>query len=162
MTAFHKQSWNQRLDTMGDPAEDACDIVHNGRTHPLGLNRVWGNGIKLYLNDMTLAMRYTPDRLTRTAFVECMGIGRDGTLKIKIEKIDALLRWADLGPTDLFVYDSNTDEYWQAPIDDWDEQCAIHGELKSFPEGKEYFALHRNNFPADPQQVPRETDEQAA
>lgn len=154
MTAFHERSWNQRLEEMGDMSERACYLVHHGRVHSCGLNRVWDNGVGLYMNDMTLQMRYMPDKMTRTAFVECMGIGRDSTLKIKEEKLVALLSWNALSPTDLFVYDSVTDEYWQASIEHWNAALQVNPEMKQFPEGKNYYALHRDNFPTEPTPVP--------
>ena len=145
--AFHQRNFNQRLDTMGDPAENACDLVYGNRTHKLGLDRVWQNGVGLFMAQMTAAMRYTPDRMVIDRFVECMGIGRDKTLKIKHEKIEALKAWQNIGPTDLFVFDQVQNTYYQASISEWAEACVAHGEVKVFPEGKQYYALHRDNFP---------------
>ena len=153
-TAFHKQSFNTRLGTMGDPAELACDKVYAYRTHKLGLDRVWQNGVGLFMAQMTPQMRYTPDRMVIDRFVECMGIGRDGTLKIKHEKIKALHYWADIGPTDLFVFDQTKNTYYQADIADWYEACVVDGEVKAFPEGKQYYALHRDHFPTQAEAVP--------
>jgi hypothetical protein len=153
MTAFHKKPFAARLATMGDTAEDIFDHVNGGRCHALGLNRVWVNGEKLYMNNMTAAMRYTPDRMTSTSYVECMGIGRDGTLKIKSEKIAALLRWCKIGPTELFVYDQSDHVYYQAPINQWQAAIHDHGVTKSFPEGKEYSALHKKHFPVAPEVI---------
>ena len=143
---FSNSSFNNRMQTAGDPAEEACDKVYDHRTHALGLNRVWQNGVGLYMAQMSPAMRYTPDRLIIDRFVECMGIGRDKTLKIKHEKIAALRDWATLGNTDLFVFDQVQSQYYQAPIAEWAAACVKHAEVLTFPEGKTYYALHRDNF----------------
>jgi len=158
MSAFHQKNWTQRVTQMGDQAENACDLVHHGKTHTLGLNRIWQNGDGLYLNDMTDAMRYTPDRLSRWCFIECMGIGRDNTLKIKQEKLEALNKWSKLGPTELFVYSSAKNVWWQDATHTWQDAAQTHGELLTFPEGKHYWALHTDHFPTDPQTVPDNED----
>jgi hypothetical protein len=158
---FHQRNFSDRLTTMGDPAEEACDLVYGHRTHALGFNRVWQNGVGLTMSQMTASMRYTPDRLTINAFVECMGIGRDKTLKIKTEKVHALQAWAMLGPTKLFVFDQPKNAYHVAEIDDWEEACLEHAELKMFPEGKEYWALHRDHFPSFGHAVPLAMEEAA-
>lgn len=152
--AFHKQSFNSRMATAGDPAELACDKVYAYRTHKLGLDRVWQNGVGLYMAQMTPAMRYTPDRMVIDRFVECMGIGRDGTLKIKHEKIQALDQWANIGPTSLFVFDQTKNTYYEAPISEWVVALVEHAETLSFPEGKLYYALHRSHFVGEAGVVP--------
>ena len=151
---FHQRSFSQRVGQMGDAAEEACDLVYGGRTHALGLNRIWQNGVGLTLNQMSTPMRYTPDRMTINSFVECMGIGRDGTLKIKTEKVHALTAWAMIGPTKLFVFDQPNSTYYEAPIEDWEAACMAHAELDIFPEGKEFWALHRDHFTSTALPVP--------
>jgi hypothetical protein len=145
---FHQRNFSDRLGTMGDPAEEACDLVYGHRTHALGLNRVWQNGVGLTMSQMTASMRYTPDRMTINSFVECMGIGRDKTLKIKTEKVHALSAWDMIGPTKLFVFDQPRNMYYEANIALWEDACMEAAELKMFPEGKEYWSLHRDHFPA--------------
>lgn len=154
MSAFHQQNWNQRVTQMGDVAENICDIVHDGRTHALGLNRVWQNGRGLHLTQMTPAMRYTPDRMTIDAFIECMGVGRDRKLKIKDEKLAALAQWDALGPVRLGVYDQHNHVWYEAPIRDWIHHCNLYGHRRTFPEGKGYRELHVDNFPSDPIEIP--------
>lgn len=151
---FHQRNWNARVTQMGDAAENVCDLVHGGRTHALGLNRVWQNGVGLTLNQMTNAMRYTPDRMTIDGFVECMGVGRDRKLKIKVEKLDALDQWSKIGPTRLGVYDQHDNVWYEADIHDWLWACNSHGLYRNFPEGKQYVELHVRNFPTCPQEIP--------
>jgi hypothetical protein len=158
---FHQRNFNDRLTTMGDPAEEACDLAYGYRTHKLGLDRVWQNDVGLTMSQMTPTMRYTPDRMTINSIIECMGIGRDKTLKIKTEKVHALTAWDIIGPTKLFVFDQPQNTYYEAPIAEWEAACLEHAELKLFPEGKEYWALHRDNFPTDAYHVPA-AEEQAA
>lgn len=152
--SFHNQSFNNRLATMGDPAEEACDKVYEYKTHDLGLNRVWKNGVGLYMVEMTAAMRYTPDRMVRDRNIECMGIGRDRTLKIKHEKIAALRCWEQVGPIDLFVFDKPNETYYQASIETWYNACINHADEEAFHDGKTYYGLHEKHFPSKARVVP--------
>lgn len=142
MSAFHKQSFASRFGTMGDTAERIFDEIVGGKAHELGLCRP-----PFGMQKMTAAMRYTPDRLTGEQFVECMGIGRDGILKIKDEKIEALQLWSTLGPLDLFVYDQARHKYCWEPFVDWRNVIDKCANSATFPEGKTYRALHRDDFP---------------
>lgn len=153
MSSFHQQSFAARHGSMGDQCEAVFDALHGDRVHRLGLNRVWANGKRLTLNQMTIPMRYAPDRMVLDRYVECMGIGRDQTLKIKDEKVVSLLRWNNLGPVDLFVYDSKNNRWWQAPILEWNEAITKHAEVDHFSEGKAYWALHSSHFPSEPTDV---------
>lgn len=148
--AYHEQSFSARLGTMGDASEDAFDNIYP-KHHKLGLNRVWADGSNLYLNKMTPAMRYTPDRLIADRFVECMGCGSDSTLKVKNEKIRAMNLWEqNIGPTSLFVYSSKTNSYWIAPVSHWVARFNEHGIQKAFSDGKQFIALNTRNFPCEP------------
>lgn len=144
---FSDQSFNTRFGTMGDPAEEAFDQQLEGKTHALGLNRP-----NFTMRNMTLAMRYTPDRMTRHHLVEVMGIGRDQTLKIKDEKVEALGIWENIGPVHLFVYDQKNGRTFQAPIEEWRQALDEHGEPDMFPEGKSYRRLHARHFPEGSEQ----------
>lgn len=137
---------------MGDTAEGIFDRVHP-KNHPLGLNRP-----PFFMGKMTAAMRYTPDRMDGTRIIECMGIGRDGKLKIKVEKLTALDCWEAIGPTWLFVYHQGQDTYYEAAVADWNRAALTHGLRKQFPEGKEYFELYYKDFPTDPLPVPEALD----
>jgi hypothetical protein len=151
--SFSQQTFATRHGQMGDESEAVFDELHADRVHRLGLNRYWANGKRLTLTQMSTPMRYAPDRMVGDRFVECMGIGRDQTLKIKDEKIVALLRWSMLGPTDLFVWDSSKRRWWQAPIELWRAAAAEHGEVKTFPEGKLFWAIHAKHFPSNPTEL---------
>lgn len=155
MSSFHEQTFATRHGQMGDQAEAACEAVYNGRLHRLGLNRIWLNGKNLTLRYMTLGQRYTPDFLALDAFVECMGIGRDQTLKIKTEKLDALRDWDEyIGPVRLFVYDSKNGRYWDDQVDNWNQQICQHASRGTFSEGKPYHALLADFFPCEPLSLP--------
>lgn len=142
--AFHEQSFSSRFGTMGDTAEQAYDI-YEPKNHKLGLNRP-----PFHMSRMPATMRYTPDRMTNKAFVECMGIGRDGTLKIKDEKVDALAMWLQLGPVELFVFDQSKSTCYIASLAAWGDKIETYGTPDTFPEGKAYSRLHRNHFPCEP------------
>lgn len=134
---------------MGDPAEAAFDAIYP-KHHKLGLERP-----PFYMGGMALCHRYTPDRMLRDGEYECMGIGRDRTLKIKDEKIEALVRRNDaIGPVHLFVYDSVRKVYYVAAIDAWVTAIDNHADSAEFPEGKTYKAIHADHFPDTEKAVP--------
>ena len=153
MTDFHAQNFATREGTMGDIAEGVFDLVHP-KSHNLGLNRFWSNGIRLYLGKMTPAMRYTPDRLNAMAFVEVMGIGTKQALSLKDEKLAALMQWTVLGPVELFVYDSKKHRYWEAPIERWGKRIHSFGAPGAFHDGKTFRRLAARHFPCEPKDAP--------
>ncbi len=142
---FHQQSWSARSGALGDEAEDVFDTVYP-KHHKLGLNRP-----PFQVSGVKLEMRYTPDRMVRERFVEVQGIGSDRTLKLKVEKFDALFMWEHIGPVHLFVWDRTAGVFYEAPIRDWFRACLKHGKLEEFHEGKEYMALKVKDFPVMPQ-----------
>lgn len=154
--SFHKQSFTKRFATMGDPAEAAFDLVYP-KNHKLGLNRP-----PFFMGGMPLTMRYTPDRMTRVRITECMGVGRDRKLKIKVEKVEALLAWQHIGPVWLFVWDSHKKRYYDAPIEDWVDNLLTHGIARTFDnDGKAFTELDVSHFPTEPLELPQEHAEAA-
>jgi len=149
VTAFNEQSFSRRFATMGDTCEAVFDLVYP-KNHKLGLNRP-----PFFMGGMEPAMRYTPDRMLRDRFVECMGIGRDRKLKIKTDKIEALWKWATLGRMDLFIFDQHKNTYYEAELQDWATVLGTSGIARNFDnDGKAYIELHARDFPTLPQPVP--------
>ena len=150
MTAFNKQSFSKRFATMGDPAEAAFDQVHP-KNHSLGLQRP-----PFFMGGMLATMRQTPDRMTRDALWECMGVGRDRKLKLKLDKLDVLEVWNEhIGPVFLFVWDSHKQRYYEAAIGDWRARVREHGIERKFEnDGKRYHELDVSHFPSDPHELP--------
>lgn len=148
--SFHKQSFANRFSAMGDEAEQIFDLIYP-RHHKLGLNRPpFGVG------GMTLGMRYTPDRMTRDAFVEVQGIGRDRTLKIKDEKFEALALWAKagIGPVKLFIWDRTDQVTYEGALLDWYVAAQARGVPGVYPEGKTYLGLNVAHFPTEARPLP--------
>jgi hypothetical protein len=143
LSAFHKQGWSARLHAMGDESEAVFDEVFP-KNHKPGLNRP-----PMSVARLTLRQRYTPDRLDYTGYAECMGLGRDQILKIKVEKIEALLQWSATDPVDLFVWDKRNKRWCRAPIGEWLPVLFEHGEPGVFPEGKVYVGLRTKHMPFD-------------
>lgn len=150
MTAFNKQAFSKRFGTMGDVAEGAFDVVHP-RSHQLGLNRP-----NFHMGGMRLTMRQTPDRMTRDALWECMGVGKDRKLKLKTDKLEALGVWDEhIGPVWLFVWDSHKGRYYEAPLQAWAEHLKANGIDRTFEnDGKAYLELDVEHFPSEPMSLP--------
>jgi hypothetical protein len=142
--AFHQAPFAVRYSQMGDVSEGVFETLTPNH-HRYGLNRP-----NMYVANLPPMLRYTPDYLTPNGLVEVMGIGKDKTLKIKIEKINALLKWHMTGEVHLFVYDSYRKKWWLAEIDDWFSACVSYGEMARFPDNnKEYVRLNSDNFPVE-------------
>lgn len=145
--SFHTKDFQGRFSTLGDPAEGAF-LERNPKAHRVGLCRP-----EFSMNGMPYTMRYAPDFMLRTHWVECMGIatGGTGTLKIKLEKLNALRMWEVLGPVHLWVWDSSKEQFWDFPIPVWEDACHQHGEKKFFNDNnKAYWDLHHTHFPSGP------------
>lgn len=141
-TAYNEAPFHVRFGMMGDISEKVFEKVFP-QHHRLGLNRP-----NLHTQSLPYIMRFTPDYLTIDGMVEVMGIGRDKTLKFKIEKMNNLVRWSTLCPVFLFIYDSSRKKYWYGPLDDWYTACTAFGELDHFPDNNQpYLRLHSDNFP---------------
>lgn len=145
---FHAQSFEARLGAMGDTAEGVFDIIYP-KHHKLGLNRPPFN-----VAGMGAMLRYTPDRALRDRLVEVMGLGKDRVLKLKHEKLDALIAWTMVAPVDLFVYDQTEHDYYEAPIAMWASRAHLFGEEGEFHEGKTYLGLTVDHFPSTPTPAP--------
>lgn len=147
--AFHKKSFADRFAIMGDTSEGVFDLVHP-KSHILGLNRP-----PFTMRRMTNPMKHTPDRMTADGIYECMGMGRDRKLKLKLDKVASLTTWEHIGPVYLFVYDQADHVYYEAPIIDWVRMANTHGIVKAFEnDGNKYFELHSDFFPTDPKTIP--------
>lgn len=147
MTEYFEQPFSTRYHMLGDKAEGVFQGL-NPRAHRLGLNRTMLNMGKMHPN-----LRYTPDYLTEDGAYEVMGFSSrgNGSLKLKLEKADALHSWDMLIPTFLWVYDSGARRYWQAPIRDWLDACYEYAERLYFPDNhRPYWDLPWGKFPTKP------------
>lgn len=152
MSDFHQRSFAQRFDALGDMAEGAFTIV-NPKAARLGLNRPSFSMARMAAN-----LRYTPDYLLADGFYEVQGFSsrsKSGSLKTKVEKLDALTAWATIGPCNLWVYDSHKPRYWCADIQTWAEAFHTHGVYAEFPDNNRgYYDLKPEAFPCDPTPMP--------
>lgn len=144
MTEFHRQEFSTRFAKLGDQAEAAFLSVYP-KAHRTGLDRP-----SFSMKGMPSRLRNIPDFLLPDGFVEVMGFSSrgNGTLKLKLEKADALKAWDLIGPVNLFVYDSGGKKYYQAPIRDWLDACYLHADREAFDDnGALYWNLHHRHFP---------------
>jgi len=140
---FREQSFAARLGAMGDQAEQAFEQVHDGGFVRFGLNRP-----PVAVQQLPTMVRYTPDYLTSSGFVEVQGVGRDRIVKLKIEKAVALQQWHSIFNLRLFVFDSKRSEHhyldW-GPL--WQRLPAMP--IGHFSEGKPYWELNIDQVTGD-------------
>jgi hypothetical protein len=135
--SFYQQDFGARFSAMGDEAEGVFDATTTDSQAQFGLNRP-----PVFLGNVAAFIRYMPDRLQHNRLVECMGIGRDGVLKLKLEKLYALMEWDKFHPVHLFVWDSGQRQHTTQTIWEIAKQCNEAAELQRFPEGKPAWFLN--------------------
>ncbi len=142
--SYAEQPWGQRFGTLGDIAEGIFEEVR-----PLGTFLRYGfNRPPFKLARIPDFVKHTPDYVTGTGhLVEVMGCGRDGIVKLKLTKWQALKTWNKAtGNNDavvLFLWNSSTSEW---TLIEWDElqrlvSKARRAGVKAFDDGNEYLAI---------------------
>jgi len=142
--SFHEAPFAQRYAIMGDIAEAVFEQVEP-KHHRLGYNRP-----PFYVANLPLMLRNLPDYMIKEGLCEVMGIGKDKTLKLKVEKLRSLLNWTMVSSVELFVYDSHRKMYWRAPIFEWGHACAEFATMDRFPDdNRAYYRLNSDHFPSE-------------
>lgn len=102
--SYRNQSFRQRFASMGDEAEGVyLEIQPLGKTQRLGWRRP-----DVSMKRMGETLRHMPDFYADSGhLVEVVGLGRDGILKIKVSKWEALKVWQKIAPVTLFVWNSS-------------------------------------------------------
>lgn len=100
-------TWEQREQTLGDPAEKAFE--HWSQHYDLGYARYGLLRPNLNMRELPAEIRYTPDYVTEYGFVEVQGCGQDGLLKFKHDKLEALKWWDKIYPVTFWLWSSATD-----------------------------------------------------
>lgn len=134
--AFRNRPWNQRLLGMGDIAEQRFEQEHEvfSRT---GFNRP-----PFDTRMVPPIIMYMPDYFDGTQWWEVQGCGRDGIIKLKTEKAEALFKWQNFSccPVQFFFYNSDTDMTAEISLGDLTERTVGYS-IETFPEGKTYWAI---------------------
>lgn len=142
MSAYHELSFSQRFHTLGDESERMFkEVSPLGKVESLGWRRP---SVSMAL--MSPFIRHQPDFYASSGhLVECMGCGRDGIVKLKVVKYDALREWNKHQPTVLWVWNSATKEWLVAPMDSVKRHVQAarrRGDVLAFAnDGNEYFAI---------------------
>lgn len=137
--SFKDRSFSQRIKQggMGDMAEAVFENVY-----PLAWDRYGWDRPSTPMQGMVAFIRYTPDYMTFHGPVEVQGFGGDQTIKIKLDKLDALCDWDLKQETRLFLFDSKNSRHATITIANLVQMVRTKQvEVRSFPEGKEYYAI---------------------
>lgn len=144
---FKDQPFSKRWEQMGDKSESAYLNMNVTSKH----DRFGWDRTPINTSLLPAKWRYMPDFIsTYTSpdgqynvvwLTECVGLGRDGLLKFKMEKLEALKEWADeIFSVYIFVYDSHRNMFILLPLYVFARKiktCPI----KHFPEGKAYYEI---------------------
>jgi hypothetical protein len=99
---FRDQEFGARLQAMGQEAEDKFLEVQ-----PKAIRLGWDRIHTAYMRNMTNELKHLPDHFDpdRGVLVECVGMGRDGVLKLRTSKLGALRKYHNsISPVALFVW----------------------------------------------------------
>lgn len=109
MTQFKDKTWTQRFQSMGAEAEtqfeNYCHTKQIG-FHRFGLNRPEFNVAKL-----PKMLAYTPDYMCEQQLVEVQGVGADQKIKVKHDKLEAMMFWDCVHPTSMWVWNRTLKAY---------------------------------------------------
>lgn len=104
---FHTLPFEKRLELMGDASEQALAAHFPGKVEPFGWNRP-----NVTMARMAATIRHQPDAYLDTPeggyLVECVGCGRDGKVKFRSDKIEALALWQTIQPVRIWAWRSTT------------------------------------------------------
>lgn len=138
--AFHELSYHKRYALMGAPAEGTFEAVA-----PLGkFERFGWDKPAVSLTRMTAMLRHLPDYYSGGFLVEAVGLGKDGQLKLKVGKMQALKKWNDIQPVSFFVWNSHHKRWL---LIEWDAMAAVFNDarkrygLHKFHDGPSYVAI---------------------
>lgn len=143
MNAFHEGSFAQRQWAMGDTAEGVFEDTESAKGR--GWARYGLNRPKINLAKVPPNIRFTPDYVQSHRLVEVQAFGHDGLLKVKEDKLEALLWWDETFNVDMFVWDSAKKAYGEMAVYPylW-LQCRHIAKRRTFEsDGKAYFELPR-------------------
>lgn len=141
MAEYRNQKFSQRFSKMGDEAESVFE-----EAAPLGQHQRLGwRRPRVSMRRMPETLRHLPDFYTDSGhLVEVVGLGRDGVLKLKLSKWEALKHWNSACPVVLFVWNSSTREW---VILGWDQlkRLVTKGRNKGVEafenDGNEYYPI---------------------
>lgn len=145
---FKDENWTARETVLGDPAELAFEhwSAHNGLAYGrYGLLRP-----TVSMRTLPVEIRYTPDYVTDYGLVEVQGCGKDGMLKFKHDKLEALKWWDKVVPVTFWFYNSTTGHSNQASLDEIIRLCSDewddYREDGQFDGSKPYAAVNFNKL----------------
>jgi hypothetical protein len=142
---FHEQSFQARFGELGDTAETIFEQVWPYKVERYGLRRP-----AISMATLPEFVRFTPDFLSRSQLIEVQGFGRDGLVKLKIDKWHALKTWALFMPTVLFLYDSKKKRWGEISVDDlciYIRQNDVT--IDSFHDGNQFYSIPADSLPVE-------------
>lgn len=147
---YSEQPFRQRLATMGDESEGVFSEVR-----PLGaFQRLGWRRPDVSMRAMGPTLRHLPDFYCESGhLVEVMGCGRDGIVKLKTVKYDALKRWHQDQPVALFVWNSSRRQWALAQWDAVKRHVAKARKrgVQAFEnDGNEYYPISWGELASDP------------
>lgn len=142
--SFKDAPFSQRFAALGDQAEGVFETVWPKAWERWGINRP-----SVSLKGVPAFVRQAPDYWDSDGFIEVMGFGRDQTFKLKCDKHDALLDWAEKWLVRIFVWDSYKKQWSIAWLHQIEEALVNEGWDDVFSDGPKFVALKAHHWPGE-------------
>lgn len=142
--SFHELHYNARYKTLGDIAESVFEEVWPKTWDRWGIKRP-----RVPVSSLPPVVRAAADYYDADGFIEVMGCGSDGLIKIKDAKLEALYEWERFWSCRIFVWDSALKRWSIAPLDEITEVVINDGCLGQFHDGPTYTAVSIADWPGE-------------
>lgn len=140
LSSFKDQNWGKRFEKLGDEAEGHFETWCSRSR--LGFVRFGLDRPPIKVGSLPARLRYAPDYLLTSGFVEVQGVGRDQLVKVKLEKYGCLRWWDDLHHVELYLWDSANERETFLTLEQLDGVIASQATtLGVFDGRKAYFSL---------------------
>lgn len=118
---FKDQSWEERVEVLGDIGENAFREYAAGQR--IGVVKFGLDRPPINLGRTPDFIRYTPDFLTDEALVEVQGCGKDQLFKFKHAKLIALRQWSRHHQVMVWLWNEPLQNWRQVTIQRLHEMC---------------------------------------
>mgnify|MGYP000535289841 CR=1 FL=1 len=123
---FKDKTWDQRVRTLGDPAEQAFELWAD--KNGLGYSRFGFNRPPFSMAALSTKLKHAPDYVTADGLYEIQGCGRDGLFKFKHAKLGALREWCEDDDVWLWLWNQTLDQCVTCHIDVIHRMCWVYDE----------------------------------
>lgn len=134
--------FGSRFGLLGDTAEGFFERIWPENWERFGLNRP-----QLNMGMLPSRIRHMPDYVTSKNLIEVKGIGKDDTVKLKVEEWNCAHFWNQVHPLRIFIWSSHRFAWAVADVKDIQRMIDTgNSSLGQYHDDRAYFALPGSLF----------------